>query len=199
MPTEDGARLRPPYAALGIAGVVVATVFAAVAAVAAKPATQAAPAPNDRQESTSVTPTTSKPVVAVPPQASNDAVVTSVSQKPTTTTTTKKTTTTTTTLQVPPPQQPPPGPAPKQKPIPRFIADNCPGQRCGFDASGSLDPDGSIIYYAWSFGDGTGVDGSRQVAPSHQYPPQAKTYSVTLLVMDNEGQTSSVTKSVTVS
>lgn len=198
MPTEDGARLRPPYAALGIAGVVVATVFAAVAAVAAKPATQAAPAPNDRQESTSVTPTTSKAVVAVPPPASNDAVVTSTSQKPTTTTTTKKTTTTSTTSQQQTLPQPPPGPAPRQKPNPRFIADNCPGLKCGFDASGSVDPDGSIIYYAWSFGDGDGVDGSRQVAPAHQYR-DPKTYSVTLLVMDNEGQTSSVTKSVTVS
>jgi hypothetical protein len=193
MPTEDSTRLRPAYAALGVTGVLVATVFAAVAAVAAKPEKAAAPAPDGRPDSTvSVTATTKDTaVVAVPPPASNNAVVTST--KP------AKPATTTTTLQVPTPQQPPPGPAPKQKPIPRFTADNCPSQKCGFDGSASFDPDGSIIYYAWSFGDGQGVDGSRQVVPSHDYPPQPRTYSVTLLVMDNEGQTSSVTKTVTVS
>jgi PKD repeat protein len=197
MPTEDGARLRPAYAALGVAGLLVATVFAAVATVTAKPEKTAASAPGDRPESNvSVTTTNGSAVVVIPPPASNNAVVTSTSEKPTTTTT-KKPTTTTTSLQVPAPQPPPPGNAPRQKPNPRFIADNCPSLKCGFDGSGSIDPDGSIIYYAWSFGDGQGVDGSRQVAPSHQYE-QPRTYSVTLLVMDNDGQTSSVTKTVTV-
>ena len=61
-----------------------------------------------------------------------------------------------------------------------------------FDASASYDPDGgSIVSYSWSFG-ASGAAASREftsaVAPAD--------VAVTLTVTDDEGQVSSVTKSV---
>jgi len=59
----------------------------------------------------------------------------------------------------------------------------------------STDSDGTIVSWAWNFGD-TGT--STQQNPVHTYAAN-NTYSVTLTVTDNEGATDSVTKSVTVS
>ncbi len=64
-----------------------------------------------------------------------------------------------------------------------------------FNASGSSDPDGSIVSYSWSFGNGTtgsGVITSRTLT-------SAGTYNVTLTVTDNDGATNSTTQSVSVS
>jgi len=58
-----------------------------------------------------------------------------------------------------------------------------------FDGSGSLDPDGSIVSYAWDFGDGTAGTG---VSPSHTYAT-AGTYNVSLTVTDNDGATDTAT------
>lgn len=63
-----------------------------------------------------------------------------------------------------------------------------------FDASGSSDTDGSIVSYAWNFGDGTTGSG---VTTSRTYA-SAGTYNVTLTVTDNQGATDSQTQSVTV-
>jgi internalin A len=63
-----------------------------------------------------------------------------------------------------------------------------------FDGSGSSDEDGSIVSYAWDFGDGesgTGVD------PSHPYD-SAGEYTVTLTVTDNDGLSDADTATVTV-
>lgn len=71
----------------------------------------------------------------------------------------------------------------------------CSGTTCTFDASGSSDRDGSIVSYAWSFGDGTNGTGVR---PSHTYSVNHKLYSVTLTVTDNSGKTASTTNEVVV-
>jgi PKD repeat protein len=52
-----------------------------------------------------------------------------------------------------------------------------------FDGSGSYDPDGTIVGYAWDFGDGNTGSG---VAPTHTYAAGG-TYVVTLYVTDNDG------------
>ena len=58
-----------------------------------------------------------------------------------------------------------------------------------FDASNSYDPDGSIVNYTWSFGDGTYGYG---IKISHRYN-EAKIYNVTLTVRDNNGLTDTAT------
>ena len=63
------------------------------------------------------------------------------------------------------------------------------------DGSGSYDPDGTVVSYAWAFGDGATAMGA---TASHTYAMD-DTYLVTLTVTDNEGLTGSLTKSVTVS
>jgi len=54
-----------------------------------------------------------------------------------------------------------------------------------FNASGSYDPDGSIVSYSWDFGDGTTGSG---VTVSHIYPYEG-TFLVTLTVTDDSGKT----------
>jgi len=63
-----------------------------------------------------------------------------------------------------------------------------------FDASNSYDLDGTIMNYTWNFGDG---NISSQQNPTHRYAEKG-TYSVTLVVTDNEGATNSVTKTIVV-
>ena len=54
-----------------------------------------------------------------------------------------------------------------------------------FDASGSYDPDGSIVSYTWDFGDGYG-ETTTSPWTSHSYGYQGS-FSVTLTVHDNNG------------
>ena len=56
-----------------------------------------------------------------------------------------------------------------------------------FTAAGSSDLDGSIVAYAWDFGDGTGATGA---AVTHTYPAGGA-YTATLTVTDNDGLTGS--------
>jgi PKD repeat protein len=63
-----------------------------------------------------------------------------------------------------------------------------------FDASDSMDADGSITSYGWNFGDGMNGDGVR---PTHSYSSKG-TYNVTLTVTDNDGAVDSVMTSVTI-
>lgn len=69
------------------------------------------------------------------------------------------------------------------------------GEPVQFDATASRDPDGgAITNYTWAFGDSTGATGP---TPTHTYD-QPGTYTVTLFVTDNEGDTSRDTVTVTV-
>jgi large repetitive protein len=63
-----------------------------------------------------------------------------------------------------------------------------------FDGSASHDPDGTIVAYAWDFGDGDTGSGP---APQHAYAEPGM-YPVTLTVTDNDGETSTGMSSVTV-
>ena len=64
----------------------------------------------------------------------------------------------------------------------------------GFNGTGSTDPDGNIVSYAWNFGDGTTGTG---VSPTHIYT-NAGTYSAVLTVTDNSGQTAMASQNITV-
>jgi DNA-binding beta-propeller fold protein YncE len=76
--------------------------------------------------------------------------------------------------------------SPNQAPVASFEAvAGSAGSATQFDASGAADPDGSIVRYDWDFGDGNRLaDGGP--SPQHIYT-QPGTYTVTLVVTDNEG------------
>ncbi|MFN7151219.1 MAG: PKD domain-containing protein, partial [Microthrixaceae bacterium] len=82
---------------------------------------------------------------------------------------------------------------PNTAPVAGF-APSCAGLDCTFDSSSSVDPDGTIVSYAWTFGDGaTSTDAS----PQHSYD-QAGTYDVSLTVFDDRGASNTKTTGVTV-
>ena len=82
---------------------------------------------------------------------------------------------------------------PNQAPV-ATITPSCAGLGCTFSGNLSVDPDGSIVSYAWDFGDNQTDTGA--VVP-HTYA-QAGTYPVTLTVTDNVGATGTATANVNV-
>jgi PKD repeat protein len=64
-----------------------------------------------------------------------------------------------------------------------------------FDGSSSGDSDGTIVNYAWDYGDGNTGTG---VSPNHTYSADG-VYSVTLTVTDDYGATDSISTMVTIS
>ena len=91
---------------------------------------------------------------------------------------------------------PPPPPAANQPPVanagPDQVADE--GSAVRFDGSLSSDPDGTIVSFAWNFGDGATASG---ITVSHPYADNG-IYTVTLTVTDNNGATASDIALVTV-
>ena len=69
------------------------------------------------------------------------------------------------------------------------------GGPVALSAASSFDPNGAVVSYQWSFGDGSSASGQ---SVSHTYT-QDGTYTVTLAVTDNDGLTDTTTTTVTVS
>jgi len=72
---------------------------------------------------------------------------------------------------------------------PRF---DYPPLDVSFDASGSSSPNGAIVSYAWTFGDGETAAG---VIATHTYTEKG-IYTVTLTVIDSAGKTGSRSRTV---
>jgi len=68
------------------------------------------------------------------------------------------------------------------------------GSPVQFDGSASFDPDGSIVDYSWTFGDGNTGSGAM---PSHTYTGPG-VYTITLTVWDNQNLTDADTTSATI-
>ena len=85
--------------------------------------------------------------------------------------------------------------SPPRDPSATFTA-TCLGRSCSFDASGSSDPDGTVVRYDWSFGDGESASGASS-STSHDYAANGA-YTVTLTVTDDSGATGAATRQVAV-
>lgn len=84
-----------------------------------------------------------------------------------------------------------------KKPTANFTANPKSGSvplKVNLDASGSNDPDGSIVSYSWDFGDGN-VGSGRTTNYTYN---NSGTYDVTLTVTDNDGNTDTATTSIKV-
>ncbi|MDX1455177.1 MAG: S8 family serine peptidase [Gammaproteobacteria bacterium] len=75
------------------------------------------------------------------------------------------------------------------------FTDNCTDLSCSFDGSASSDSDGSIVSYAWDFGDGATASGA---TASHSYAADGD-YTVSLTVTDDDGATDTTSTTVSVS
>jgi len=87
---------------------------------------------------------------------------------------------------------------PNQPPIASFAVSptsGAPGTTFSFTGASSYDPDGTIVGYQWTFGDGSSGSG---VAAQHAYASPG-TYTVRLTVTDNGGASNATTRSVSVS
>ena len=84
------------------------------------------------------------------------------------------------------------GGVPNQDPTASFSF-SCSNLTCTF-TDGSTDPDGSVVAWAWQFGDGTT---SEQQSPQHTYAT-AGTFDVVLAVTDDRGATDDVMRQVSV-
>ncbi|QSG15668.1 PKD domain-containing protein [Halapricum desulfuricans] len=82
-----------------------------------------------------------------------------------------------------------------QPPTASFTYD-CTGTNCTFDASDSSDPDGTIQTYEWDWTDDGAVDQTTTTATTTHTYDQAGTYTVTLVVTDDDGVTDTVRQTV---
>lgn len=84
---------------------------------------------------------------------------------------------------------------PNEAALPQFssVVDSVE-RRVVLNASGSVDSDGTIVDYAWDFGDGSTGSG---LALAHAYAHTGQ-YDVTLVVTDDDGATASVTNPIVI-
>ncbi len=98
-----------------------------------------------------------------------------------------------------PPPDPSPDPPANQLPTAVIATPQCTYLACTFDGSGSSDPDGTIVDYAWRFLKGeTEVGEATGSAVSFSFL-DAGTYTAQLRVTDDDGGTAQAQRSVTVS
>jgi PKD repeat protein len=93
---------------------------------------------------------------------------------------------------------PPPPPPTNQPPVADFAFDPPTGGyplKVSFDASASHDPDGTVVAYAWTFGDG-GTGTGKIIDHTYQ---KIGTFNILLKVTDDKGATGTCTKQITVS
>jgi PKD repeat protein len=88
-----------------------------------------------------------------------------------------------------------PEPAGNEGPTVTFPQPVCTGLSCPVSSTGTTDPHG-IRSYSWNWGDGTAL--STGASPSAHVYAAAGTYTITLVVTDNWGRTTTVTRGVTV-
>jgi PKD repeat protein len=87
-----------------------------------------------------------------------------------------------------------PQPPPNEPPTASFTF-GCVDLACSFDGSASTDGDGSIVASAWDFG---GDGSATGMSATHTFSA-AGTYQVTLTVTDDDGDSGSLTRAVSVS
>lgn len=87
-------------------------------------------------------------------------------------------------------------PAGNNPPTTVFAAPTCTGWTCAVSAAGTTDADGGIRNYTWQWGDGTPDTVSTSTSSTHTFAA-AGTYTITLVVTDNWGKTTTVTREVT--
>jgi vibriolysin len=69
---------------------------------------------------------------------------------------------------------------------------SCTGRSCALSGAESSDSDGTIVSYAWRFGDGTAATGANA---QHTYATTGN-YTIELTVTDDDGATATATKSI---
>ena len=87
------------------------------------------------------------------------------------------------------------GGTPSNNPPTASFTRTCTDLACSFDASASSDSDGTIVSYAWNFGDGSAASGA---TASHTFAASGS-YTVTLTVTDDAGDSGAASQTVTVS
>jgi PKD repeat protein len=99
-------------------------------------------------------------------------------------------------------------PVPNLPPTAQFVYSpvspiNAGSTGVGFSALGSRDNDGEIASYVWTFGDGTPVETTQGPNVTHVFPDTAAicteiTYTVLLVVRDDDGDVGTASEAVTV-